>query len=417
MIGSRALNGSETIDAGGLFDLFRGSFRAAFLNRRPDSARSLVLAVHMRSLRPVKFLIAVALLGSLAIPSFAEPRDVSGNLERIRDKHQIPAMAAAAIVDGEIVAIGAAGVRCVDDPTPVTINDIWHLGSCTKSMTASVAAMLVEEGKLAWDTTMSDVLSEIDMKEAWCRVTLEDLLVHRGGAPHEPPRHLWKQACEQNGTPTEQRLAFIRGILAEEPEKPPGTKWIYSDSGYAIAGAMMERVTGQAWEDLMRERLFLPLGMMSAGFGAPATPGKVDQPWGHLGDEAPFKPVPPGPMADNPPALGPAGAVHCSIADFARYTAWHVAGDRGEGWLLEPETFKKLHEPDEDQTYGMGWCNLHRRWAGGIALMHNGDNTMFYAVMWLGPGANTAFVATANADGYDATDACDDAIRHLINEF
>ena len=116
-------------------------------------------------------------------------------------------------------------------------------------------------------------------------------------------------------------------------------------------------------------------------------------------------------------AIGPAGTVHCSIADFARYVAWHVAGDRGEGWLLEPDSFKKLHEPAEDQTYGMGWCNLRRRWAGGTALMHTGENTMFYAVMWLGPGANTAFVAASNADGYDATDACDDAIRDLINEF
>lgn len=385
--------------------------------RGEDIARSLVLAVGLRSLRRVKFPVAVALLGAVAAAAAAEVRDVSAHLERIRDKHEIPALAAAAIVDGEIVAIGATGKRNADNTTPVTIDDKWHVGSCTKSMTASVAAMLVEEGTLAWNTSIADMLPEIPMKEAWRTVTLEDLLVHRGGAPHEPPRHLWKEACEQRGTPTEQRLAFVTGILANEPERPPETKWIYSDAGYSIAGAMMERATGQAWEDLMRERLFLPLGMFSAGFGAPASPGKVDQPWGHLGYEVPFKPVPPGPAADNPPAIGPAGTVHCSIADLARYVAWHVAGDRGEGWLLEPESFKKLHEPGEDQTYGMGWCNLRRRWAGGTALMHTGENTMFYAVMWLGPGANTAFVAAANADGYDATDACDDAIRDLINEF
>ena len=371
----------------------------------------------LRSLRAVKLFVAAVALGALVAPAFADPRDVSGQLERIRDKHEIPALAAAAVVEGEIVAIGATGHRCVDDPTPVTIQDKWHLGSCTKSMTASVAAMLVEDGKLAWNTSIADVLKEIPMNDAWRTVTVEDLLVHRGGAPHDPPRHLWKVACDQEGTPTEQRLEFVRGILGEEPEKPPGTKWIYSDSGYAIVGAMMERVTGKSWEDLLRQRLFEPLGMSSAGFGPPATPGKVDQPWGHLGDDAPFKAVPPGPKADNPPAIGPAATVHCSIADFARYTAWHVAGDRGSAWLLDPDSFQKLHRPAEGQTYGMGWCNLRRRWAGGTALMHNGENTMFYAVMWLGPGADTAFVAAANADGYDAIDACDDAIRELINEF
>ncbi len=371
----------------------------------------------MRSLPRVKFFAAAVALGSIVLPAFADPREISGQLERIRDKHQIPALTAAAIVEGKMVAIGATGRRSGDDPTLVTISDKWHIGSCTKSMTASVAAMLVEDGTLTWDTSIDDVLTDLPMEDEWREVTVEELLVHRGGAPHTPPRHLWKEACAQQGTPTAQRLAFVRGILADGPEKPPGTRWIYSDAGYSIVGAMMERVTGKAWEDLLRERLFAPLGMTSAGFGAPATPGQVDQPWGHLGDEAPFKAVPPGPMADNPPAVGPGGTVHCSIADFARYTAWHVAGERGEGWLLDFDSFHKLHEPARGQTYGMGWCNLQRRWAGGTALMHSGENTMFYAVMWLGPGADTAFVAAANCDGYDARDACDEAIRYLINEF
>lgn len=365
----------------------------------------------------MKFFVVVVALGSIVGFALAGPEEISGQLEKIRDKHQIPALAAAVIVEGRLVAIGASGMRSVDDPTPVTDKDVWHIGSCTKSMTASVVAMLVEDGLLGWHTTIGEVLPEIPMKAAWRNVTVGELLVHRGGAPHEPPRHLWKEACAQQGTPSEQRLAFVSGILADEPEKPPGTKWIYSDAGYSIVGVIMERVTGRAWEDLMRERLFEPLGMKSAGFGPPATPGKVDQPWGHRGDEAPFKAVPPGPDADNPPAIGPAGTVHCSIADFARYTAWHVAGERGEGWLLEYNSFHKLHQPSDGQTYGMGWCNLPRRWAGGTALTHTGENTMFFAVMWLGPGADTAFVAATNCDGYDAHDACDDAIRNLINEF
>jgi CubicO group peptidase (beta-lactamase class C family) len=365
----------------------------------------------------VKVIAVAAALALWATSARAEPRDVSPEIERIREKHELPALAAAVIVEGELVAIGASGHRSVDDPTPVTIQDKWHIGSCTKSMTASVAAMLVEEGKLAWNTAIPDVLPEVEMDEAWRLVTLDQLLVHRAGAPHDPPKDLWAAACLQQGTPSEQRLAFVKGILAHEPEKPPGSRWIYSDAGYSIAGTMMERVTGKAWEDLIRERLFQPLGLKSAGFGPPATVGKLDQPWGHRGDDAPFKPVPPGPGADNPPAIGPAATVHCSISDFARYAAWHVAGDRGHGTLLKPESFQKLHTPPEDQSYAMGWVTMRRRWAGGTALMHNGDNTMFYAVMWLGPGANTAFVAAANADGYDATDACDEAIRHLINEF
>jgi CubicO group peptidase (beta-lactamase class C family) len=349
----------------------------------------------------------------------AEPEDTSYRLERILRHTKVPAIAAAVVVDGKIAAFGATGRRNADDETPVTVDDCWHLGSCTKSMTASVAAMLVEDGYLRWDLTIGEVFADFadEMRPAWREVTLEQLLLHRGGAPHDPPPDVWKRACARIGTPTEQRLEFLKGILAHEPEKPPGTHWIYSDSGYAIAGAMMERMTDNSWENLLRERLFEPLGLKSAGFGEPATPGKIDQPWGHKGEDVPYHPVPPGPAADNPPAIGPAATVHMTISDFAQYAAWHVAGERGDATLLTTASFKKLHTPPPEQEYAMGWAVTKRRWAGGTALMHNGDNTMFYAVMWLGPTANTCFVAACNADSPEASAACDDAITMLINDY
>lgn len=348
-----------------------------------------------------------------------DPQDVSHRLEKIRDSHEVPALAAAAIDEGQIVAIGVSGFRKQGGEEHATLADRWHLGSCTKSMTAAVAAMLVEEGTLRWDSTIGDVLGGdcSDMNEQWRHVRLDQLLVHRGGAPHEAPADVWTVACGRLGTPSEQRLAFTQGLLVKPPEHTPGTRWVYSDSGYAIAGTMMERATGQSWETLMKERLFDPLGITSAGFGEPATAGVVDSPWGHRGYEAPYKPVPPGPDADNPPAIGPAGTVHMNIVDFARYAMWQVEGARGEGALLQPESFEKLQTPPDGQDYAMGWAVTKRRWAGGTALMHQGENDMFYAVMWLGPGEHTAFVAVCNADGAMAADACNDAIRMLINNY
>lgn len=349
----------------------------------------------------------------------APPEDASFRLQRIQRNTRVPAVAAAVVVDGRVVAYGAAGLRRADGAVRVTRDDLWHLGSCTKSMTASVVAMLVEDGKLRWDTTIGEVFADLGeaVRPAWREVTIQQLLVHCGGAPHDPPAALWKTARERLGTAPGQREAFVKGLLAREPEKPPGTVWIYSDSGYSIVGAMMERVTGKAWEELMRERLFVPLGLKSAGFGEPAAAEKAEQPWGHTGEEPPYKPIPPGPDADNPPAIGPAATVHMTISDFARYAAWHVAGARGEGRLLTAESFKILHTPPDGQEYAMGWAVTKRRWAGGTALMHNGENTMFYAVMWLGPEANTCFVAASNADGPGAVEACDDAITMLINDY
>ena len=349
----------------------------------------------------------------------ADPDNVSVALEKIRDEHDVPALAAAVMDEGKLVAYGATGMRSAGRMVPVLLDDKWHVGSCTKSMTASVAAMLVEDGKIRWNSTLGEIFPDDieEMNHGWREVTLEQLLVHRGGAPHDPPKDLYAIAEKQEGEPRAQRWEFVRGLLRKPPAKPPGTHWIYSDSGYAIAGAMLERATGMAWEDLLRTRLFEPLGLKTAGFGAPATPGKIDQPWGHHGYESPFKPVAPGPDADYPPALGPAATVHLSIADFAKYAQWHLDGARGDCRLLKAASFHKLHTPPDGQEYAMGWAVTKRRWAGGTALMHSGDNTMFYAVMWLGPRENTCFVAACNADCWEASDACDSAIRMLINKY
>jgi CubicO group peptidase (beta-lactamase class C family) len=345
---------------------------------------------------------------------------ISETLETIRVKHKFPALAAAVVVDGKIVTTNAVGFRKHGGTEAVTVNDKFHIGSVTKSMTATVAAMLVEQGKISWTTTIGESFPDDgeELHPDYRRVTLEQLLAHRGGAPGSAPKVLWIKAWNASGPPAEQRLEFVRGILARKPEARPGTRKIYSNQGYAIAGVMLEKAAGKPWEALMRSMLFEPLGMDTAGFGAPATPGEVDQPWGHTkGLFTGIEPVPPGPRADNPSAIGPAGTVHCSLPDLAAYAAFHMAGERGEGKLLKAETFKKLHAPVGEDDYALGWVVLEREWAGGRALMHNGSNTMFYIVVWMAPERNCAVIVATNA-GVDAAFAgCDEAARKLIQQF
>jgi len=290
-------------------------------------------------------------------------------------------------------------------------------------MTATLAGMMVDEGQLHWGSTVAEIFPELDekMRPAWRSVTLEQLLTHRSGAPEHPPVDVWAEALQRKDTPPEQRLALLRGMVCAPPQEPRGKKFIYSNEGYAIAGAMIERVTKCAWEDLIRWRLFDPLGMKSAGFGEPALPGKLDQPWGHLGQLGELRPVPPGPMADNPPAIGPAATVHASMDDFARYASWHADWEHAEPRLLSEETFNKLHKRAPGQEYGMGWLVQDRDWAGGDVYWHTGSNAMFYAVMWVAPEKDAAFVAATNAAHEEADDACNDAvvmmIRHVLKKY
>jgi len=351
--------------------------------------------------------------------AYSDP--VSQMLENIRVKHNFPALAAAVIVDGKIVVTNAVGFRKNGGTEKVTVDDKFHLGSVTKSMTATVAAMLVEQGKISWTTTIGEAFPELksEMHPDYLGVTLEQLLSQRSGAPGDAPADLWLQAWAAKGTAAEQRLAFIKGILARKPEAKPGTKYIYSNQGYTIAGVMLEKAAGKTWEDLLRSMLFEPLGMTTAGFGAPASVDKVDQPWGHKKKMLSGRePVPPGPGADNPLAISPAGAVHCSLGDLAKYAAFHMAGERGKSQLLKAESFKKLHTAVADNDdYALGWMVLKRAWANGRALMHNGSNTMFYVVVWMAPEKNCAVIVASNVGVDEAFKGCDEVAGKLIDQY
>ena len=367
-----------------------------------------------------KALLIVSFCGILAhLPCAAEeePDEMTVKLDEIRKEHGLPGLAAAAVRHGKLIVNAASGVRKLGSDEPVTTDDQWHLGSCTKSMTAMLAGMLVDEGRISWHSTLAEVFPELkdSMNPGWRTVTLEQLLTHHGGAPAHPPADVWATALEQKGTPTEQRQAMVCGIVCQPSPESHGRKFVYSDIGYGIAGAMLERVTGESWEDMIRERIFEPLGMTSAGFGAPATPGKIDQPWGHLGEIGELRPVPPGPQADLPPAIGPAATVHASLADFARYADWHSDWKRAEPRLLTEETYNRLHHPPlGQQDYAMGWLLDDRDWGGGNVLWHAGSNAMFYAVMWVAPEREATFVAATNAAYSEASDGCNDAIIALI---
>jgi CubicO group peptidase (beta-lactamase class C family) len=185
---------------------------------------------------------------------------------------------------------------------------------------------------------------------------------------------------------------------------------------------MLETVMNKPWEDLLRENLFEPLGMDSAGFGIPATPRHIDQPWGHslVGNQP--SPIPPGPNSDNPPAIGPSATVHCSVADLVRYVAFHLAGDAADTPLLKRSSFTRLHTAVPNNSgYAYGWMVVNRPWAGGDALNHAGSNTSWYSVIWMAPNRKFGVVALCNlataAGANPGATATDQVVGKMISEF
>jgi D-alanyl-D-alanine carboxypeptidase len=367
----------------------------------------------------------------------------------------------AAVLRGErIIAQGVAGVRKRGTAERITLDDRFHLGSCTKAMTATLVAMLVEEGKLNWTKPMHP---------AWEKVTMRQVLAHRAGLPLDPDGLGWvfnlfflapyaslrsrpeskRTPRSRLGTLPQQRLEIARQALSRPPGIPPGTKYWYSNVGYILAGAVLEHLTGRAWEDLMRERLFQPLGISTGGFGSPGTAGKTDQPWGH--SSVVGKPLDPGsPAAQFPFYYGPAGLAHMTITDYAKFIGLHLRGDpanpHGQAALLKLDTFAELHgvapattskgwamrgttflctgDAAPAVTYRAGWFISPAGWAKGARpgdtgrrLWTGGSNARWNSGVFIAPEIDFAVLVACNRGVDIAVWKTRQAARALIRAF
>ncbi len=364
-------------------------------------------------------LTTMAWLTGIGLLAAEPPRDLTSDLNVILEEFKVPAMAATAVSRTEIKAVGAAGIRRRGKKDSVLIEDKFHLGSCTKSMTATLAAILIEEGLLEWNTTIGHALGDRVRKchEDYKNVTIEQLLAHIGGLATAPPADAWKQAWKDQGRkkPPAQRLNFLKAILSEAPSYPPGTKTEYSNQGYAVVGAMLETVAKKPWETLLRESLFQPLGMKSAGFRDPCHARRLDHPWGH---DAEGTPVPPYPSKDNPDAIGPGATVHATITDWAKFAQFHLQRKPGK-LLKQAASFDKLHALlSASGQHGIGgWLVLDRKDFGGHCIQMNGSNTMWFATLWILPERDLAIVVATNTGEKHAFATCDKVAGRLIREF
>jgi CubicO group peptidase (beta-lactamase class C family) len=341
-------------------------------------------------------------------------KDISALLAPVIQKHDVPGMAAAVVQSGETVALGVAGVRTRGKPDKIAPNDRFHLGSDTKAMTAMLCGILVDEGKLKWDQTLGQTFPELKktMDPQYLPVTLEQLLHHRSGAPGDITQdEIWPKLWEHKGSPTSARRLLLQTITSKPPEATPGEKYIYSNAGYSIAGHMAEKVTGKSWEDLMREKIFRPLSMTTAGFGPPAPAPRTT-------NRAATSPMaPPSSRGSKPITLSPSAPPTPSTvpSETGPNSPPPTSPPPKRNWS-NPETLEKLHTAPApapgDPKYAMGWIIAEGQpWAAGPALTHAGSNTMWMAVAWLAPGKDFAVLIATNQA---SAEACNDAALALI---
>jgi CubicO group peptidase (beta-lactamase class C family) len=327
--------------------------------------------------------------------------DLEQVLERVRLEHGLPGLAAAVVNGAGGTVSGVAGVRCWRDQAKLQLDDRFHIASCTKSWTATLAANAVKEGRLRWTTTLAESLPSLAtrMRSEYASATLEQLLAHEAKLPAytQPSARRVEEMRALSGSNAEQRLTFLGQVLAEMPNSATGDG-AYSNAGYAAVGAMVESTAGLSWEELIQRELAEPLRMTTVGFGYPATDTATNQPRGHARDGRTTVELPLDETRQLAVCLWPAGAVHCSIGDLARYAGDHLNGLRGRPALLPPASYENLHRRRGDSVFTLGWgIARDARW--GVTHFGAGSGGWFFVRIVIVPEHNAAVVIASNSGG------------------
>lgn len=336
-------------------------------------------------------MIGAALLGFW--PYWGMAQDVSASDVFARTAQATPkqALGAAYAFWNDAPTVMVAGPRSRNGGGAVASDAPFHIGSISKSFTATLLMQLAQEGRVSLSTPIGTYLSgpKYPLHPTWAALTLEQLLSHTAGLQVNVPLRLLAKRFAETPIVGRQR---VLSELWQKPVPRSAGKMRYSNVGYVLAGVVAEEVMGQSWEDQVHARFGRGLGLTSLGFGAPDAPGA---PLGHVSIVGVKKPLAANvPEADNPAWMGPAGTIHLNMADLARWGQVHLQACKGEATrFLRAENCRRLWTP-VSRNYGLGWI-IEQPKGLGPKRWHNGSNNRWFAVLAVYPEQDLV-VATAS---------------------
>ena len=329
------------------------------------------------------------------------PRSLEQRLNRLAEQLEqrrkilhIPGMAIAVVKDDEVILVRGFGVADLENETPVTPETIFAIGSITKSFTATLVGMLVDEGEMGWDDPVTEHIPyftlNVDSDDGNAQVTIRDMLSHRTGFTR-----MEVLIADLDGTVPREEV--LLAATKAEPWVGLREKWYYNNVMYTAAGVAAGNAVGTDWDALVAERIFEPLGMSSSNTSVSESQTDPRLSLGYIWDED-LKVHKHQPMwvADN---IGPAGAINSNVLDMAQWVRFQLGrgaydGDRLLGETQHRETWTSQIEIDGGVHYGLGW--MLREWHGQPLIEHGGVVDGFGSQMALWPESNLGFVLLTN---------------------
>lgn len=360
----------------------------------------------------MRLLAALLFATSLSAQTTAELTEV---LQPLLKRHAIPGLAAAVVrMDGPIV-VSATGVNVQGKTAPLRAESRFHIGSITKPITATMIATLVDEGFLSWDLTVRNAFPQwrSSIRPEYLDVTLAQLLAHEGRIQPFTDDSEIARLPKMEGTPVELRRALAKHVLSMEPVSTEKKHYQYSNAGFTVATVMAEQVTGQPWETLVRERIFDVFGMKNAGFGWPAATF-ANEPWGHWDEKGKLVPHDPKGTYQLQAFIAPAGDVHLTLEELARFARAHMVALNGQKTIVKPETATAMHT--RRLRSGLGWGVQELEGHSPVSV-YSGSAGTFTTMIAVGPKQDVAVVVAANAGTEAANAAVRTALRELFKKY
>ncbi len=321
------------------------------------------------------------------------PSDFSALIAESRAKHIAPAIGAVWINSDATLNLAMHGAL------PIAKTPQWHIGSCTKAMTATLFARLVDQSLIRFDTTLANALPDLAarMTPEFRKIPMHALLTHSAGIATNPSQSTFRALRRSSAPAPAQRRFLVADALKEKPNPDNG----YSNLGYIVLGAVIEQATGQSWESMIAKEIMIPLSISRFGFGTPGS----EHPAGHYRTGNTWTED----RSDNPKAYGPAGRVNLALSEWGRFLRAHL----NQSHLLSTATRSRLHHPASN-GFAMGWIATSRR--GKRLLFHTGSNNAWFAQATLLPDYGIGLGIVCNAYEPSIERAVSDLTLELIDQ-
>lgn len=336
-------------------------------------------------------------------------------MKEARERYKIPAVAIAVMNSKKITFEKIQGVRVIDKDDKATLNDYFHIGSCSKSVLSMIAAKLIEQQKITWQTKFFDIVPELNgnANKAYANITLEDLFLCQAGI--KSYTDMENEPFPIYGTSVNNtRLKFIKhlvGLPASSEKKNGRFQHLYSNASYTMAAEMLERVSGKQYEDLVTETLSEGLGL-SVHVGWPSSIS-AEQPWGHIISKNKIESFPPGHVYKLPYLITAAGDLSMTVRDYAKYTQLHLQGLMGVNNYLSSQSYAYIHFAHKGFSLGV----INDKMAGKRYSGFDGSAGTFFTRSIIVPESDFAFIIMTNAGSGTATmDAVDWLSYRLVKK-